>query len=509
MLCPLKNDSDPEYVRGSPVNVLFVSPEVVPFAKTGGLADVSGALPRYLSEHSCDVRVITPCYSTTKQAGHSVDCIVDYLGAHVGHRMHAAKIWQSHLSGGVPVYLVQCDEYYDRDHLYGNSSGDYPDNAERFIFFCKAAAELCIQTGFRPDVIHCNDWQAGLIPAYLNSIFKTVPFFERTATLFTIHNIGYQGIFSKETFGFTGLPPSYFGIHGVEYWGNICFLKAAIVYADIITTVSPTYSREIQTKEYGCGMEGILADRKNDLYGVLNGADYSVWNPSADALISARYSVKSLWRKRRCKEDLVQRCGLPVEMMSRPLIGMISRLAEQKGFDLVCRAMPALIRTGAGIIILGTGDEKYHRRLRALAGRYPGQLCFIAAYDNGLAHKIEAGCDMFLMPSRYEPCGLNQIYSLRYGTIPVVRATGGLADTITDSTADPEKGNGIVFDTYDSESMTEAVGRAVSLYEQKDRWEKMIRNAMSCDFSWHQSAGQYRDLYELSVRKKRGRADGK
>ena len=478
------------------MKVLFVSPEAVPFAKTGGLADVSGALPKALKKMGIDVRLVLPFYRMVREQKYNYQTLIENLEIPIGRRSLKGDIkalleWEN----GFPVYFVEKEEFYDRSNLYGTPKGDYFDNAERFIFFSRMVLELCEKIDFFPDIIHGNDWQCGLIPAYLKTLFRSDSRFAKTASVFSIHNIAYQGLFPGEDFPLTGLPAELFSISGVEFWGKVSFIKAGIVFSDIITTVSEKYSQEIQTEEFGYGLEGILRERKNDLYGVLNGADYEEWNPATDKYIAANYSLDDLSGKIKCKEDLVKIFKLPKKLISRPLFGVISRLADQKGFDLLAEIIDELMNLDLGLVLLGTGEEKYHQLFTRIGEKYPKKTGIKIAYDNTLAHKIEAGCDIFLMPSRYEPCGLNQIYSLKYGTIPIVRATGGLDDTIQEFNPSSGQGTGFKFEPYEGQALFQTIKRALTLYQDKANWQKLMKNAMKADFSWEKSAQKYRELY--------------
>jgi starch synthase len=477
------------------MKVLYVSSEVVPFAKTGGLADVAGVLPLHVQNCGCDIRVVTPLYRTTQKQDFDLDPLGPEFKLQIGLKTYAGLFFKSTLKQSVPIYFIQCDELYDRDGLYGDQYGDYVDNAERFIYFCRAVLDLCRHIDFVPDIIHCNDWQTGLIPAYLKAGIGT-GFFATSAIVFTIHNIAYQGLFDLSKFELTGLPHWFYDIRGLEYWGQMSMLKAGIVFSRTITTVSRKYAREILTPEYGCGLEGILQDRQTDLYGVLNGVDYDEWNPGTDRLIKSAYTALTLRRKQTCKKDLLVQCGLPESRIKPPLIGSISRLVDQKGFDLIAATLDGLLDLGATYILLGSGDTSYERLFKKLAARNKNRMSFCCAYDNQLAHKIEAGSDMFLMPSRYEPCGLNQIYSLKYGTVPIVHATGGLDDTIIDYTAHgPDTGNGFKFQEYTADALFAAAQQAVALYKEASRWRQLMLNGMSCSFSWAKSAEDYCRLY--------------
>jgi len=486
------------------LRILFVTPEAVPFAKTGGLADVAGALPKFLNLLGCELILIMPYYRMVKQSGLPLQYLGEGIEVPLGDETLQAEIYRGELNQNIPVYFIARDEYFDRQHLYGTSKGDYFDNVERFTFFSRAALTFSQHLQFSPDIIHHHEWQTGLIPAYLKSIYRNDPFFARTAVVFTIHNIAYQGLFKKEKFPITGLPMEMYNPEGIEFWERINLMKSGIVYADVINTVSQKYSGEIQTSEYGYGLEGILKKRKEDLNGIINGVDYQDWDPSHDTRLIARYNLKDLSGKRECKKDLLKEYGLPPSLEKAPLLGMISRLADQKGFDLLAEIIDELLSFDIGFVLLGTGEQKYHDLFSRIAQKYPKKMGVRLAYDDQLAHKIEAGSDLFLMPSKYEPCGLNQIYSLKYGTIPVVRATGGLEDTITHYDPSTGKGNGFKFVRYDAKEFLNQIKVAMDFYAQPEHWARLIRNAMSSDFSWERSAEAYLELYQKALKKKRG-----
>jgi starch synthase len=482
-----------------PLQILFVTPEAVPFAKTGGLADVAGALPKSLRDLGCEIKLIMPYYRMVKDSGLPVQYLGNEIEVPIGYEKLKAEIYQGRLDQDIPVYFIGREEFFDRSHLYGTAKGDYFDNAERFIFFSKAVFLLCQHLGFSPGIIHHHEWQTGLVPAYLKSVYRRDPLFSRTATLFTIHNIAYQGLFKKEKFRLTDLPAEMYNPEGIEFWERINFMKAGIVYADAINTVSKKYSEEIQTVEYGYGLEGILRKRRDRLYGIINGVDYGEWDPSRDPHLIARYDLKDLSGKRECKEDLLKEFHLPSSLMKAPLLGMISRLTDQKGFDLLMEILDELFSLDIGLVLLGTGEQKYHDLFNRVAQRYPQKAGVRIAYDDRLAHKIEAGSDFFLMPSKYEPCGLNQIYSLKYGTIPIVRATGGLDDTITPYDPVSKKGNGFKFVRYDAKELLNTIKEAIRFYSQPEHWEQLLRNAMTADFSWKRSAEAYVQLYRKAL----------
>ena len=464
------------------MNVLFASSEVAPFAKTGGLADVAGSLPKALHDISCNVSVILPFYRCVEA---------------LNLKLEPFKIGEFefflHERDGIEYIFLSNDKYYDRDNLYSQPHGDYEDNYLRFSYFSAAIVALALVGKQKPDIINCNDWQTGLVPIYLKLKKSNIK------TLFTIHNIGYQGLFNKNVLNDIKVPREFYKINGIEYYGKISFLKAGIVYSTAISTVSKKYSEEIMTKEFGCGMEGILKTRLPHIYGILNGVDYSDWDPSIDKYIKHKYNSNSIDKKEECKRDLIESLGFPKEALDRPLIGAITRLAEQKGIDLLVDAAEDIVNLGANIVILGTGDAKYNSLAKIMAERHPDNISSNIKFDNELAHKIEAGSDMFIMPSRYEPCGLNQLYSLRYGTLPIVRATGGLDDTINDLDSDKDTGDGIKFTGTTSEDVVSAVSRAISVYKDKTLWNKVQKRIMNLDFSWTQSATHYKELYEKLI----------
>lgn len=394
----------------------------------------------------------------------------------------------------VDFYFIANDEYFNRPFLYGTPQGDYPDNGQRFIFFSKAVLASLEELNIKPDVIHCHDWQTALIPLYLKSSGEKYQSFAQTKTIFTIHNLGYQGLFSPEMFKTIGVPDKYFTMHGIEFYGKVNFLKAGLVFADKLTTVSPTYAQEIQTKEFGFGLEGVLATRQKDLTGIINGIDYSIWNPSKDKFIKPNYDIKTLTSKPKVKAKLVQELNLNLSPAA-PLISFIGRLALQKGIELIITAFKEIIQNKAGLVILGTGEEKYHKLLIELKSQFPKNISVTLSFNDPLAHRIYAGSDIFLIPSQYEPCGLGQMIAFKYGTIPIGFKTGGLADTIIDYSVNPKTGNGFLFDTYDSAAFIAKLQKAISLYQTKNQWQELVKKAMELDFSWQTSAQKYLKLY--------------
>jgi starch synthase len=480
--------------KSTPLKILFASSEVTPFAKTGGLADVSGSLPAALASLGHQVVVVMPLYRSVKEGQFNLKNHEGNLDVPFRGKMEKDQVYFSELGDNVRIYFVRKDEFFDRNALYGTSEGDYPDNAERFIFFSQAVLNLSHLIEFQPDIVHCNDWQTGLVPVYLKTQNKDDSFFSGSQTVFTIHNLAYQGLFSDQSMAISGLPQEIFSMEGLEYYGKMNFLKGGIVFSDVITTVSEKYSHEIQTQEYGYGLEGVLQNRAKDVHGILNGVDYKEWSPEDDTHLAANYDLNDLSGKRKCKLDLLELFELDGSE-NAPLIGIISRLAAQKGFDILAEAVEELIELGVSLVLLGTGDKTYEKQFAELGEKHRGNFGLKIAFDNVLAHKIEAGADMFLMPSRYEPCGLNQMYSMRYGTIPVVRATGGLDDTIKEFDTKSGKGNGFKFSEYSSGALVEAVKRALRVYEKREVWLGLMKNAMKEDFSWNRSAIQYEKVY--------------
>jgi starch synthase len=439
-----------------------------------------------------------PYYGMVKQGKIPMTTVAENLEGHLGGTGLAFDV-KTPESGDYPFYFVERDEFFERSQLYGTPKGDYFDNLERFSFFCSTILPVCQNLGFQPDVIHCHDWQSSLVPVYLHHRWQGAEILNGAKTVLTIHNLAYQGLFYKEKFPLLGLDWSLFGIDGLEYYDQINLLKGGIVFADAITTVSVGYSEEIQTPEFGYGLEGLLRARAPALHGILNGVDYQDWSPENDRLIPATFSKSNLAGKAKNKAALMEAFNLDPKLSKAPILAMISRLADQKGFDLVAAVLPELLKQDLMVIILGTGEEKYHRWLAQEAPKYPGKLGVKIAFDNALAHLMEAGADMFLMPSRFEPCGLNQMYSLKYGTIPIVRATGGLADTVIPVDRSRGKGTGFLFSDYDPEAFAKAIHTALATFENKKLWRKIMQNAMAQDFSWKVSAQAYLELYQRLI----------
>jgi starch synthase len=479
--------------RSFAMNIVLMASEVAPFAKTGGLADVAGSLPGELHRLGHDVRIFMPLYRSVKQGDFQLSPLAPLPSIEIAGTAVAGRLWQGSL-GEVPVYFLEQDRFYDRDGLYGTSRGDHADNALRFGYFARALLAALPQIGFRPDVLHLNDWQTGLVPALLRTDWRDSAFYTGTATVATIHNLGYQGLFPAEVVAALNLDPALFAMEGFEYYGQVSFLKSALVYADLLTTVSETYCTEIQTPEMGHGFDGILRSRADRLFGVLNGIDDQLWDPSHDAALAAVYHVDDVDGKHANKRRLQSRLGLACEAET-PLLAMVTRLASQKGLDLVEQAWPALLERGVQIAILGSGDQDYMDRFARLGAQSKGQAAVRLGFDDRLARLIYAGSDMFLMPSRYEPCGLGQLIALRYGSVPVVRSTGGLADTVFDPRDGVAQANGFTFEEISSPAMLRAMDRALALYRQPGDWLRLMRNGMAGDFSWRRSALRYLDLY--------------
>jgi starch synthase len=475
------------------MHIAFAASECVPFSKTGGLADVVGALPAALAHLGHQVSVYVPRYRQTKLSDSQT--VVSSITIPFDDRYRFCSVVTGGNHSGVRFYFVEYPPFFDRDFLYGTSAGDYHDNAERFALFCRAVLEASKILGV-PHIFHCHDWQAALIPILLRTQYAEDPAFRDVTTVFTIHNMGYQGLFSPDTLPLLTLPWDLFTISKMEFFGQVNFLKGALAYSDFITTVSRKYSQEIQTSEFGFGLEGVLHDRAATVAGILNGVDYNEWSPEKDKHIASNYSPQDLSGKAKCKQDLLAAFGMNNADPSLPVIGIVSRFAAQKGFDLIAQIMDRLAREEMIVIALGTGDKLYEEMFLRLNKQFPQKIAVKVAYDNTIAHKIEAGSDMFLMPSRYEPCGLNQIYSLKYGTVPVVRATGGLDDTIEHWNPRTGKGTGFKFADYSGESLLLTIKEALRAFHDQASWQHLMRNGMSKDFSWSASAKEYVRVYE-------------
>ncbi len=485
------------------MKILFAASEAAPFARTGGLGDVAGALPEALYRLGHDVRLIMPLYRAVDVKRHRLSQVASRLEVPAAGGSQRVDVLGGHLSGGVPVYFVRHDPSFDRDGLYQAPSGeDFSDNAERFALFCRAAFEVCQALSFRPEVLHAHDWQTALLPVYLKTVLRRDPFFEGTTTVFTIHNLGYQGLFPPDTLPRLQLPGDLFTSAGLEFYGKVNLLKGGLIFADLLTTVSRRYSQEIQTSEQGFGLDGVLRERRSELFGILNGIDPKEWNPAIDPHIAAYYTAADLSGKARCKQDLQQRFQLPVRAKV-PLLGVISRLAEQKGLDLLRDILDTLMALDLQLVLLGSGEKALEAAFLQAAATYPSKLGVKIGFDTPLSHQIEAGADLFLMPSRYEPCGLNQMYSLAYGTIPIVRATGGLDDTVVQFDPGTGEGNGFKFEEATGAALHLAIRMALALFPEKAQWGRLVTNAMAANFAWDRSAQEYVQLYRQALAQRR------
>jgi starch synthase len=462
------------------MKIAMVASEVVPFAKTGGLADVVGALPLVLEDCGQEVIIVMPKYK----------CIT---GGKFKISRVSKDISYSTIGKNIKVYFIENDLYFNRDGLYVDKNSDYKDNLERFAFFCRRTLDLLKEINFAADILHLHDWQSSLVAVYLRNLYSKQPFYSGIKSILTIHNLGYQGVFAKDEFAKLGLDASLFSVSGLEFYNQVNLLKGGIIFSDFINTVSPTYAKEIQTEELGFGLDGLLRQRKDDLIGIVNGLDYFVWDPNTDTFITQNFSVQNIEDKSYNKEKLQKICGLPVNK-DIPVLGVVSRLVEAKGFDIFVQGLDEICKMDVQLVVLGTGDLKYHQILTAAAKKYPKIISLNLKFDDPLAHKIYAGSDIFLMLSKYEPCGLGQLISLHYGTIPLVFKTGGLADTIN-------KNNGFIFTSHTKEEMLKLVRKSVFVFKDKHKWSRLIINAMKCNFSWEASAKEYIQLYVKAKRK--------
>jgi len=482
------------------MKILFVSAEMSPFAKTGGLADVAGSLPKALAEAGHDIRVAIPRYRMIKD---NLKYITDFP-VKIDQSIETCVVRMTEIpyktkgrEKGLKVYFIDSYKYFDRDGIYGHY-----DDAERFVFFCKAVLNMLPNINFKPDVIHCNDWHTGPVCLLLKEQYCHNEFYKNIASLFTIHNLEYQGHFSSHVVNLLNCSFDIFTSEKAEFYGMFNFMKTGLVYADIINTVSKVYAEEIKTPQYGERLEGLLQKRSNDLFGIVNGINYEDFNPETDKTIEKNYNIENIDDKKLNKIALQKEMGLPCRDV--PLIGLISRLSGQKGLNLIIERIDEMLSNDIQFVLLGTGDEYYQDQFRKIASRYEGKIAIYLGFNAELAQKIYAGSDMFLMPSRFEPCGLGQIISLRYGTIPVVRATGGLAETIIDYTKDNENGNGFSFVNFSSEEMIDAINRAIDVYKNRpDEWKMLMKRAMKMDFSWNSSAKKYEELYKYTVEKRK------
>ena len=475
------------------MRILFVASEGLPFSKTGGLADVVEALPKALVARGHEVAVVLPRYRGTQAS----TVVLPSLTVPLGNRLRFPAVVDGTLLNGVRYFFVDDPAYFDRDGIYGGPAGDYPDNAERYSEFCRAAIEISKHV-WPTDVFHCHDWQTALLPVLLRTSYGDDPVVKDLPVVFTIHNMGYHGQFRRDVLARAGIPEVVFNPSALEFYGDVNFLKGGLVYSDYLTTVSPTYAKEIQTREFGYGLDGVVRGRGDRVVGILNGVDYTAWNPAKDSFIAAKYSAKDLTGKQVCKQDLLQSFSLANDNPHRAVLGIVSRFADQKGFDLIADRAHEMLREDVMLVVLGTGDRRYEDLFRALASAYPGRVGVKFAYDNAAAHKIEAGADIFLMPSRYEPCGLNQIYSLKYGTVPVVRATGGLDDTVENFDVEHGTGTGFKFSEYTGAAFLYAVKQALHHFADERIWKRIQLNGMVKDFSWKTPAAEYAKIYQAA-----------
>ena len=477
------------------MKILFVASEALPYSKTGGLADVVEALPKALAAAGHEVCVFVPRYRGNK----IVSTVISSVTVAMGKRLRFPAITETAPVERVRYFFADDPDYFDRDGLYGDKRSEFPDNAERFAEFARMAIEF-MKRVWLPDVVHCHDWQTALVPVLLRTQHANDPAVRSLPVVFTIHNMAYQGIFPAAVMEEIGLPPQLFTMDALEFYGKMNFLKGGILFSDYLTTVSRRYAREIQTSEYGAALEGVIRNRADRLVGILNGADYSIWSPEADRFIAQNYSLHNLDGKKACKKNLFEVFGLPQENLERPIIGIVSRFADQKGFDLIASVADELLKEDLALTVLGTGDRDYEQMFAGLVAKYPDRIGLKIGFDEKLAHKVEAGADIFLMPSRYEPCGLNQIYSLRYGTVPVVRATGGLDDTVENYDSKSKQGTGFKFETYSGQALLDCVRQALKSYRETAAWRGIMTRGMAKDFSWKTSAAAYVALYEQARR---------
>ncbi len=479
------------------MNVIMAAPEAFPYAKTGGLADMAGTLAKELSRLKINVLLLMPFYKTVKERVTAEDLGKSFV-VEIGGERISGRLYRDGKSRNPSTVFIGCDRFYDRPELYGTPSGDYPDNAQRFIFFSRAVFEAARLLDFRPDVIHCHDWQTGLIPLFLRKFYGSgsfpFSFFGGTKSVFTIHNMGYQGVFSRDVHTLAGLPADVFTPKGVEFYGKINFLKAGIIGADMVTTVSPTYARQIQTEEHGFGLDGVLREKNGALMGILNGIDNCVWDPNRDGHLPGTYNRRSFMEgKGVCKAELAREGGF--DDPGAPLVSFVGRLSRQKGVDLVFAAAEEIVSEGVNLLFLGKGDAVYQEDLLALVGRHAGRVHARIGYEEDFAHLVYAGSDIFLMPSRYEPCGLGQMIALRYGTPPVAADTGGITDTVRNYHPVSGKGTGFLHTADDPLSFRQALWYALCAYQRADCWRALLKQTMAEDFSWKRSASMYKELY--------------
>lgn len=481
------------------MRVLMITPEATPFAQTGGLGEVLSALPSELAALGLEVDVVMPKYREIDSDRYNLERIDVRIEVTLNAKSVFASLWRYRDERGACYLFLECDEYYDREYLYGTPDADYEDNSERFVFLARAAIEMARARGIHYDVFHSHDWQAALVPVYLRTLYAWDSLLEESASVMTIHNLGYQGIFWHLDMPLVGVGWEFFTPRHMEFHGKLNFLKSGLVFADEVNTVSPGYRNEILTPEFGFGLEGVLQEKGAHLSGILNGVDYRIWNPLTDSFIAANYSPENILGKVACKADLQRVAGLPLKPET-PLIGVVSRLSTQKGVDILESAIPALMEKDLQLVLLGTGDARYQASFLDIGKRYPQNVSVFLAYDYGLAHKIFAGADTLLVPSRYEPCGINQLYALKYGTVPIVRSTGGLTDTVEPFDSGKDSGTGFRFPDPDPSVLTETVFSALSVFvESPEAWQRLMVRGMTRDFSWGRSAVEYLKLYEKAL----------
>ncbi len=489
------------------LNVLFVASEMDPFVKVGGLADVIGSLPKKIKKNDCEIRVIVPLYKAAEKKLRELSIEKKILQHDITVRVNSIDyIFEVNVTdiSGIKVYFLQNKELFDRDFVYSTPQGDYADNCVRYGAFCIAALKTSQLINYKPDVIHCHDWHTSFVPIYLKNTkdsIKEFSFFSDTKIVFTIHNIGYQGVYDSYVLDILGFPNYIYSQEGLEYYGKINLMKGGIIYSDLVTTVSPTYSEEIQTSNQGKGLEGVIrhkSERSNKVIGILNGIDYGKWNPETDKLLYENYSYRNFHKKAINKSKLKNQFELNDDVQ-KPLVGLVCRLAEQKGIDLLVEALDIIVDMGFQVILIGSGEEKYMKMLVQVNEMYKGNVCALVKYNEKIARRIFAASDMFLMPSRYEPCGLSQIIALRYGSIPIVRATGGLIDTISDYSKNKKSGIGFVFENFSIASLLDSLKKALKVYNNEQEWNKLVQRAMKKRFSWTKSSKLYVEEYQKLV----------
>jgi starch synthase len=480
------------------MRILLASSEVHPYSKTGGLADMIGAMGQALARAGHRVGIVTPLYRGVMERFPEIQRVDWRFDLPFGKRRVQAELWSVEPAEGLTVYFIHQPAYYHRAGIYQENGTDYPDNGERFIFFSKCVTHLARYLPWQPEIIHANDWHTGLVPLLVLHQSKSEGWGNPPPACMTIHNLAYQGIFPRATFNLTNLPQNYFNPEAAEFYGQLNCLKAGIAFARVVTTVSPRYAREITTEEFGHGLDGLLRKRRDRFFGILNGVDYDEWNTERNPHLCCPYSADDLFGKNANKAELQRECGLPVNLKV-PLFGSITRLAEQKGVDIALGALEEMLHTGIQFVLLGSGTPNYERAFLNLAERFPSRAAVRLGFDQGLSHRIEAGCDFFIMPSRFEPCGLNQMYSLRYGTIPIVRTTGGLDDTVLDATHDTRKANGIKFTEYSAQALAKAIRKALIIYEDPKLLDTYRQHAMAADFSWNRTVAEYEVAYKMAL----------